>query len=99
MLRRTLLLLSLLALSSSAMPGSEQTFRVRLHQGHPALPDSDPHKKQLTDFKAVAGHEFSYGSRELGWSISGVISSVDAQPCFTGHVMVSGTAAKFENAA
>ena len=96
--RLTFLILVLLVLGSAVSAGDAPRFRIRLYEGHPSLPASDPHKKVLADFQVVAGREFSVELPESYSSVSGSLSAVDAWPRFTGHVKVRTTSTDFKSA-
>jgi hypothetical protein len=98
MLLRAVLILFFVVPALAADLPFEQTFRVRLYEGLADLPESGRGNKQLADVQVVAGHQFSFGSHERGWSVSGVVSAVDPWPMLTGHVNVLGSQSQFKDA-
>jgi len=87
-----LALLLLLFVAGPASAERPKEFRLRLLRGYPS---ASQHAEQCVEIRVRAGERFSFGSRELGWSISGILTAADAWPRFTGDVRVASTSASF----
>ena len=79
---------------ASGSTNDPKVFRLRLIWGSP----SNPRSEQCADLRVVSGQPFSDGAPQVGWSVSGTLTAVDAWPRFTGKVTVGTTSAQFDSA-